>query len=649
MRSLPRKLLLIVEALALAAAMGIPAAAAAPAHQLTAAAAASGPALTPARQLARMSLAQRVGQLFMVAANATGPSAATMSALATEHVGNIYLSGRSAAGTAATAAVVNQVTAAVNATTTGNVKFFVATDQEGGYVQVLSGPGFSSIPTGLAQGALAPATLQSYARTWGSQLGAAGLNMNLAPVLDTVPSAAFAPYNAPIGYYQREYGYTPAAVSSHGNAFVAGMAQAYMIPAVKHFPGLGRVTLNTDTSANVHDTVTTRYDPYLQPFRDAVNAGVLTVMVSSAYYDKIDAANIAPFSTTVMNTMLRGDLGFKGIILSDDLCSAQQLSPWSLQSRALNFFNAGGSMLLCADPTDIPTMYQTVLSTAQGSPAFAATVNAAALKVLTVKAATLGAAFGVGAPPLLTDFNGDGIPDVLARYSSGSVMLYPGNGSGGWLPRSQVGHGWGGFNAVFGVGDFSGGGTADVLARDGAGNLWLYPGNGYGGWLPRSQVGHGWGGFNAMAGVGDFNSDGTADILARDGAGNLWLYPGNGRGGWLARSQVGWGWRAFNAIVGVGDFNGDGTADVLARYSSGSLMLYPGNGRGGWLPRSQVGWGWGAFNAIVGIGDFNGDGTADVLARYSSGSLMLYPGNGRGGWLPRSQVGWGWSGFNSIF
>ncbi|MDD0859353.1 glycoside hydrolase family 3 N-terminal domain-containing protein [Arthrobacter alpinus] len=109
-----------------------------------------------------------------------------------------------------------------------------------------------------------------------------------------------APYNLPIGYYEREYGYTPQTVSSHGNAFAAGMRQAAIVPTVKHFPGLGRVTLNTDTSANVHDTTTTRTDPYLQPFRDAINQGVRVVMVSSAYYDRIDSSNIAPFSRTIM-------------------------------------------------------------------------------------------------------------------------------------------------------------------------------------------------------------------------------------------------------------------------------------------------------------------------------------------------------------
>jgi beta-N-acetylhexosaminidase len=348
---------------------------------------ASTASLTPAQHLAQMTLGQRVGQLFMVAAGASGASQATFNVLNRNHVGNVYLAGRSSAGIDATAAVVATMTRTVSAATTDNEYLLVATDQEGGYVQVLSGPGFSTIPTGLAQGTLSAATLKADAQVWGNQLRWAGIKANLAPVLDTV-TQVFAPYNAPIGYYEREYGYTPAAVSAKGTAFLAGMKAGYVAPVVKHFPGLGRVTGNTDVTTNVHDTQTTINDPNLLPFKTAIANGTRYVMVSSAYYDKIDsrAGKIAPFSTVVMNTMLRSQLGFTGAIVSDDMCNAAQLSSWSWAVRAQNFFNAGGTILLCGNPNAIPYMYNAVVALAQSNPSFAAAVNAAALKVLTVKA-----------------------------------------------------------------------------------------------------------------------------------------------------------------------------------------------------------------------------------------------------------------------
>ena len=248
----------------------------------------------------------------------------------------------------------------------------------------------------------------------------------------------------------------------------------------------------------------------------------------------------------------------------------------------------------------------------------------------------------------ITDFNGDGKPDVLARDTAGALWLYPGNGSGGWLAARRIGSGWNVMTAIEAPGDFNGDGKADVIARDSKGALWLYPGNGSGGWLAARQIGSGWNVMSAIEAPGDFNGDGKADVIARDGNGVLWLYPGNGSGGWLAAKQIGWGWNVMTAIDGPGDFNGDGNADVLARNSSGGLLLYPGNGAGGWLAAKQIGWGWDVMTAIEGPGDFNGDGQMDVLARNASGNLFLYEGYGSNGFFRSYQVGSGWNIMNAI-
>jgi beta-N-acetylhexosaminidase len=237
----------------------------------------------------------------------------------------------------------------------------------------------------LAQANSSPEQLRADARSWGSQLLQAGVDVDLAPVLDTVPSPESAASNKPIGAFQREYGFTPATVSEHGNAMAAGLRDAGVAPVAKHFPGMGRVSLNTDVSANVHDTETTRTDPYLSPFRAAIDGGLRWVMISNAYYDKIDPGHVAPFSPVVMRTMLRADAGFTGIIVSDDLCNAVQLAPWSMGDRATNFIDAGGTMVLCANTAAVPVMYAQVLQRANTDPEFRKVVDAAALTVLQVK------------------------------------------------------------------------------------------------------------------------------------------------------------------------------------------------------------------------------------------------------------------------
>ena len=141
---------------------------------------------------------------------------------------------------------------------------FIAADQEGGYVQVLQGPGFSRMPTALTQGSWADTTLTAYARTWGIQVMRSGVDVDLAPVMDTV-AKSFASPNKPIGYYQREFGYTPTVVADKGTTFLKGMQASGLAMTAKHFPGLGRVTGNTDTTAGVTDTVTTRTSADIAP------------------------------------------------------------------------------------------------------------------------------------------------------------------------------------------------------------------------------------------------------------------------------------------------------------------------------------------------------------------------------------------------
>ncbi len=336
--------------------------------------------------LAAMTLEQKVGQVLMVSSSVTGADADSLYAVDTLHVGNIFMKGRSTAGQAGIAAQVSAIAGHISGARTAGAKPFVATDQEGGLVQIMRGPGFADMPQAIEQGQLAAPALQAEATEWGQQLAAVGVNVNLAPVLDTVPSAAFAPQNAPIGAFGRQFGYTPAAVSSHGIAFAKGMQAAGVEATVKHFPGLGRVTANTDVDASVVDALTVRNDPYITPFRDAVNAGVPWLMISNASYTKIDATVVAPFSSVIVTDMVRGDLGFKGIIVSDDICDAVQVSGVPVAQRGVEFIAAGGTMALCTNQSLLPQMYQGLVAAAQGDPAFAAKVDAAALLVLAAKA-----------------------------------------------------------------------------------------------------------------------------------------------------------------------------------------------------------------------------------------------------------------------
>jgi beta-glucosidase-like glycosyl hydrolase len=330
--------------------------------------------------LGSMNLAQQAGQLFMTGVSSTAPTSAQLSLIGSRHLGGVIVMGHTSQGVSATHAVANTLQA--HATSTAGTALFVAVDQEGGNVQVLSGPGFSTMPTALSQGGRTTTALRTDAAAWGRQLLNAGMTLNLAPVLDTVPSS-LGTGNKPIGYYYREFGYTPEVVGPHGLAFAAGMGDARIQATGKHFPGLGRVRDNTDTTHGVTDAVTTRDDAYLQPFATAANANITAIMVSEAIYSKIDGLR-AVFSPTVMKTMLRGDLGFTGLIISDSMAAAavNDLTP---ATRATTFLTAGGTIVLDTNSADIPAMIDAVVAKANADSTFHSTVTEDARLVLAAK------------------------------------------------------------------------------------------------------------------------------------------------------------------------------------------------------------------------------------------------------------------------
>jgi beta-lactamase class A len=247
---------------------------------------------------------------------------------------------------------------------------------------------------------------------------------------------------------------------------------------------------------------------------------------------------------------------------------------------------------------------------------------------------------------LSSDFNGDGFPDLVARDTLGDLWLYPGTGTGGFLPRRLIGYGFNGMSALVSPGDVNGDGKADLLAQDAAGRLWLYPGTGASGLGARRQIGGGFNGYTITR-AANLNGTGGPDLLARDSAGVLWLYPLSGNAVFGARSAISGGWSPYT-IRGPGDLTGDGRADILARDSAGSLWIYRGNGSGGVTTRTFLGSGWHVMTALVTPGNWDGTYGNDVLSRDSAGGLWLYPGNNAGGLLAKRQVGWGWNGYTIV-
>jgi beta-N-acetylhexosaminidase len=170
-------------------------------------------------------------------------------------------------------------------------------------------------------------------------------------------------------------------------AFIRGMRQAGVATTAKHFPGLGRVVGNTDYTAGVVDTVTTPGDPYLKSFQAAIKAGVPFAMVALATYTRIDPRHLAAFSARIMRGLLRQQMHFQGVIVSDDLGAAAAVAGIPAAARGIDFLAAGGDLITSESPAAAEAMDLAILHRAATDSAFRATVDSAVMHILAAKQA----------------------------------------------------------------------------------------------------------------------------------------------------------------------------------------------------------------------------------------------------------------------
>lgn len=217
---------------------------------------------------------------------------------------------------------------------------FIMVDQEGGTVARLKAP-FSSWPDLAELGRTGQtAVLRHQGVRVGAELRAAGFNFNLAPVLDVhaIDDGVMA---------RRSLGADPVMVGELGTAYIQGLQAAGCLACAKHFPGLGRTTLDTHRERPVVELgLDDLMEVELKPFRRAIAAGVAGVMVCHAAFTALDPAHPASLSALVVEELLRGELGFAGLVLSDDLEMGAIVADLSPAQAAVAAYQAGCDLLL---------------------------------------------------------------------------------------------------------------------------------------------------------------------------------------------------------------------------------------------------------------------------------------------------------------
>ena len=194
----------------------------------------------------------------------------------------------------------------------GQPPLFIAVDQEGGPVARLKAPHFTEFAGNPSMRSVEDA--RSFARTTARELGGAGINMDMAPVMDVAPddlSGVMA---------DRAFGSRPDYVARMGCALIETLQAAGVMAVAKHFPGIGRTTLDSHLDLpTFRDGLAAMEAVDLPPFQSAVDLGVAGVMLSHILYEKIDPRWPASLSPAIARDLLRGRMGYGGITLTDDL------------------------------------------------------------------------------------------------------------------------------------------------------------------------------------------------------------------------------------------------------------------------------------------------------------------------------------------
>jgi beta-N-acetylhexosaminidase len=191
--------------------------------------------------------------------------------------------------------------------------------------------------------------------------------------------------NAPVGALHRAYGFDPASVARSIGTVVPAMQAQHVSATLKHFPGLGRMRYNPDTSSLASDPIASSTDPNLAPFAAGIRAGARAVMVASARYPRLDVAQPALLSEPIVTGLLQEQLGFRGLIVSDDIGAAAALRSIALAQRAIGFIDAGGQLVLSVRPADAGPLSRGLVAHALADGAFRLRVDAAVARVVQSK------------------------------------------------------------------------------------------------------------------------------------------------------------------------------------------------------------------------------------------------------------------------
>ncbi|MDD5098143.1 MAG: beta-N-acetylhexosaminidase [Candidatus Pacebacteria bacterium] len=222
---------------------------------------------------------------------------------------------------------------------------FVAVDAEGGYINRLKEKyGFKNIPSAEQMGKGTTEETKNNAILLGQELKDLGFNMDFAPVVDVNVN----PENPVIGYLERSFSNNPDIVYEHASKFIEGLHQNNIISAIKHFPGHG--SSSADSHLGMVDVTNTYKQEELIPYEKLIKDGysdmVMTAHIVNTNIDPVYPATLSPL---FIQNILRNQLGFNGIVVSDDMQMGAIVDNYGFDEAIVKAINAGCDMLILSN------------------------------------------------------------------------------------------------------------------------------------------------------------------------------------------------------------------------------------------------------------------------------------------------------------
>lgn len=332
-----------------------------------------------ALQVAEMTLEEKIGQMLLVGIEGTVLDDTAKKMIAEDKIGGIILYKNNIVDLKGMVSLINSM----KKSNSGNpAPLFMSVDQEGGKVSRMPAE-FATMPSNGSVGAKNDAaTAEMMGKLLAREVLLTGFNMNFAPVLDINSN----PDNPVIG--DRSFGNTSSKVMTMGIAEMKGIESEGIIPVVKHFPGHGDTSVDSHLDLPVvNKTASQLAELEWLPFQAAIKEGTDAVMVAHILFPKLDPDKPASLSRIIIGDQLRGEMGYQGLVITDDLTMGAIIKNYDLATAAVDTVKAGSDILLIAhEYSNEKLVLDTLLSNVKSGKLQESRIDESVYRILALKA-----------------------------------------------------------------------------------------------------------------------------------------------------------------------------------------------------------------------------------------------------------------------